>query len=283
MGRGRKGDDVTTTGGPDQSIADPAAADQATGYPRVVRREVEPLDGDDISVEPDVARPHPRRRLLVATVVGVVLVAAGAGIAIAATAHHRSPARAATHLRSVAPASPAAAHPQHRVPVAPRVKARLTPKAGAPAPPPVVPPATIAPAPVTTPAVATPPPPPPVPAPPAEPLSVLEWRAAPPVLTVTSGGRVSFTVTVVNPTNGTVTLPNPLSCAPVLRGPKGAQFGFSVCTEITLAMRPHQTRAQRYTIYATDSGAAGGTPLPPGRYTATIENRYTIGVDITSS
>ena len=138
-------------------------------------------------------------------------------------------------------------------------------------------------APVASPTFATPPPPPVVTAPPVESTSVLQWKATPPTISIKGGGHKTFTVTVTNPTDGTVTLPQPLSCAPVLRGPKGVAFGFGVCVEMAQVMSPHQTSlTHTYTIYATDSASAGGNALKPGNYTATIENLFTVNVHITA-
>ena len=45
---------------------------------------------------------------------------------------------------------------------------------------------------------------------------------------------------------------------------------------------PHDALTQRYTIYATDTGAAGGAALKPGAYTATIEDLFDVKVTVTA-
>jgi hypothetical protein len=136
-------------------------------------------------------------------------------------------------------------------------------------------------------AVAPPPPvaptEPPVTAPPSYPPSALQWAATPAALTIKSGGHRVLTVHVTNPTDGTVTLPHPLSCAPTLRGPKGHMIGFGVCEEMAQVMSPHDQLTQRYTIYATDTAAAGGGAVAPGTYTASVENLFDVKVTITPS
>jgi hypothetical protein len=107
----------------------------------------------------------------------------------------------------------------------------------------------------------------------------LQWSATPAALTIKSGGHASFTVHVTNPTNGTVTLPHPLSCAPTLRGPKGHTIGFAVCEEMAQVMSPHDALTQTYVITASSDGTA----LAPGTYTATVENRFDVKVTITAS
>jgi len=111
---------------------------------------------------------------------------------------------------------------------------------------------------------------------------VLQWKTTPSAISIKAGGHKTFTVTVTNPTAGTVTLPQPLSCAPTLRGPKGATFGFGVCVEMVQVLSPHQVLSHTYTIYATDSASAGGNALKPGNYTVTIENLHTVNVHITA-
>ena len=282
---GRQGDNVTTTGGPERSLADPAAGEQIE-YPIVVDRGVGELDGDGIVVEPETRTPdHPRRRTRAVIVGAVVAALVVAGVAIALANRDTG----ASSLRSVSAVKPPAAHPTPNKinPNPARIVTPAPPKIVHPKPANVTPPIVTPTAPVATPTAATPPPPPvtapPVITPAVEPTSVLQWHATPASISVTGGGHKTFTVTVTNPTAGTVTLPQPLSCAPVLRGPKGVAFGFGVCVEMTQSMTPHQQLAHTYTVWATDSASAGGNALKAGNYTATIENLFTVPVHITAS
>jgi hypothetical protein len=152
------------------------------------------------------------------------------------------------------------------------------------------PPVSVAPeTPVSSPpAVVVPPPPPVVPqeppdtTPAASPPSVLQWSSAPGSLTIPAGGHKELTVHVVNPSDGTVTLGHPLSCAPTLRDAKGHSIGYGVCVEMAQLMAPHDELTQKYTIYATDTSAAGGNALKPGTYTATIEDLFDVRVTVTA-
>ena len=75
----------------------------------------------------------------------------------------------------------------------------------------------------------------------------------------------------------------PLSCPPALQTEHGASIGGAVCAQMAQVMSPHQMLTQQYTIYATDTGDASGSPLAPGRYTARVENLYSVEVTITAS
>ena len=250
---------MTTTGGPEHSVAEPVTNAH--------------FDGDDIVVIPDAAPVRRRRsRALLVGAVVVVLIAAGVAIAVALTRDDGKQS-----VQSVAPARPAPAVSQ---PKRPPVKQRRVVQK---------PPASIAPkTPVSSPPVvgAAPPPPPPpvapteppVTAPPSYPPSVLQWTATPAALTIKSGSAGVLTVEVTNPTDGTVTLPHPLSCPPTLRGPKGHVIGYGVCTEMAQIMSPHQTLRQKYVIKASSDGGA----LAPGNYTASVENLFDVKVKITA-
>jgi hypothetical protein len=255
---------VTTTGGPEHSVAEPAT--------------VEHLDGDDIVVVPD-APPvrHRRSRALFVGAVVAVVIAVGVGVAIAVTRDggkadvatgapvRTSPTPAASQPRAQKPKPPKKAVTQEPpASVAPQTPGSSPPVAVAPPPPPVLPQEPTD----TTPAVSPP--------------SVLQWSSTPGALTIPAGGHASLTVHVVNPSAGTVTLGHPLSCAPTLRGPKGHVIGYSVCVEMAQLLAPHDQATQRYVIYATDTAAAGGDALPPGTYTATIENLYDVRVTVTA-
>ena len=211
------------------------------------------------------------------------------GIAIAVANRDHPSSSSAQSIRSVQPVSPPAhptppraVRPKQPVPVNTPAPVNKTAPVNPPALVPVAPPASPAvPAPVTPPVAS--PTPPPVTTPPAEPASVLRWTASPAALSVKGGAHAIVTITVVNPTKGTVTLGTPLSCPPTLRGPHGAVFGGAVCAQIAQTVQPKSTLTQRYTIYATDTGDASGQPLPPGVYTASFENLFKIKVNVTKS
>ncbi|MGO9876072.1 MAG: hypothetical protein ACLPVY_20045 [Acidimicrobiia bacterium] len=277
---------MTTTGGPEPFLADPAVGNRSTDDP-VLHVDSERLEGDDIVVEPGAPRPGSRRRRLATAgaVAGVLLVG---GIAAAVADNHHSPSHA-SNLRAVATLHPPTAHP---TPPTAAVKPKITqvksvlPNASVTTTKTtsgnVAPPASIAIGSAETPTT-TMSPPPPVTTPPVEPASVLEWSATPSELSVRAGAQMSVTVTVANPTNGTVTLGTPLSCEPTMRGPRGAVIGAFVCAQITQVIQPHARIAQRYTIHATDTGATSGKALTSGTYAATVENLFTIKVNVTNS
>jgi hypothetical protein len=100
---------------------------------------------------------------------------------------------------------------------------------------------------------------------------------------IRAGGHATFTVHVVNPSDGTVTLGHPLSCPPTLRDAKGHVVGFGVCTEMAQLLAPHEQRTQRYVIYATDTAAAGGAALAPGVYTASVESLFDVSVTVAAN
>ena len=274
---------MTTTGGPEHSLADPAMATTRRQTIRSCIGHADRLDGDDIVVEP--AAPHAirvggRRRVDRRRDRG----------GCARRRRRRSRSRPAI-IRATAPAqascarsqpaSPPAAHP---TPAGRTVKPKPVPVEansrqgavdhehdagrGQPA---GAGPATPAP---TTPATAPPPPvtaPPPVTTPPAEPASVLRWTATPAALSVKGGAHASVTVTVVNPTKGTVTLGTPLSCAPTAARPArrgdrrsgvradGAVDGAALDAHAALHDLRDRHRRRR-----------AASPLPPGVYTASV-------------
>ena len=216
-----------------------------------------------------------------------MLVVGGIAIAVANRDHPSS--TSAPNIRSVQPVSPPAhptppraVTPKQPVPRQRRSRRSRPAPVNPPAPVPVAPPANPVVAAPVTPPVASPTPPP-VTTPPVEPASVLRWTANPAALSVKGGAHAIVTITVVNPTKGTVTLGTPLSCPPTVRGPHGAVFGGTVCAQITQTVQPKSTLTQRYTIYATDTGDASGQPLPPGVYTASFENLFKIKVNVTKS
>jgi hypothetical protein len=278
---------VTISGGPDRSLADPAATEQQADDPVVLSRDADPLDGDDITVDPGGAPRDPSRRILVAAIVLVlVVVAIGTAIALG----HRSSKSTASSVSTAQPAHPPAAHP---TPVRPPIAVAPLPTPTTAAPAQIVTPSSAVVTPPTNPAnavvipppvaVTSPPPAPPVTAAPASPPSVLQWHATPAALSVAGGKQVSFTVSVANPTNGTVDLPTPLSCAPTVRGPKGVVIGASICEQVVQAIAPHQHLTQRYTIDATTTGDPSGQPLKAGAYTASIQNLFEVKITVTAA
>jgi hypothetical protein len=275
---------VTTTGGPDHSFADPAIERGSADDPFVLDR-ADAFDGDDIVVEP--AAPHRRARrvrLAAGAAVAAVVLVAGITAAVASRDHtHSTP----SSLRTVSPPTPRPARAT-RAAVAGKPKIRPAGALHPHAPAPInkttlanVAPASSAAHPTTPPSVATSPPP--VSTPPVEPTSALEWSATPSRLSVNGGAQMVVTVAVVNPTNGTVTLGTPLSCPPTLRGPRGAVIGGTFCEQITQTVQPHSKLTHRYTLYATDTANAGGRPLPPGIYTATVEHQLEITINVTKT
>jgi len=242
-------------------------------------------DGDDIVVIPDAPASPSRGRMRAFLVGAIVLVLAAAGITIALVNRDDS---GTTRVSSIAKRAPTptikpstkrvVAKKPHKVPSRPRASVPIpvvvttipvNVGGGAPAgPPPVTP--TLPVAPPTT---------------PSYPPSMLTWQTSPAALTIKAGGHAVVSVTVTNPTDGTVTLGQPLSCPPALKPNNGgaAIAGGGVCEQMAQVMSPHQTLTRQYTIYATDSADASGAPLAPGRYTATFENLHAITVTVTAS
>jgi len=283
---GCQGDNVTTTGGPEHSLAEPALGNETAGEPI--------LEGDDIVVEPNRPASHSHRRaraLTVAIVIGV-LIAIGVAIAIAT----RGNVGGNTHVTSSAPVHPPAANPSVK-----NSRSASKPKAAhtAPAhvhkpknvitPPPVVTPTSGVAPPLVSPstpvsaAPTTPATTPPPTLPPAEPPSVLRWTTLPSAISMKAGASVFLTVTVVNPTAGTVTLGHPMSCPPALQPVHGAPIGGAVCAQLAQIMAPHSQVVAHYTIYATDTGDASGAPLAAGQYVASIENLHNVKVTVTAN
>jgi hypothetical protein len=254
---------VTTTGGPDHSVAEPATIDTE-------------LDGDDIVVVPDAPPGRRRSRAWIVGAVVVAMIAAGVGIAVAVTRDDGT-----TSVQSKAPAGP---KPETKASEPSRPRSQPTQPVGQK--PPAVPAVPVVPqTPVSSPpvGVAPPPPPavaqtePPVNAPPQSPTSVLQWSATPAALTIPAGGDAVLRVHVVNPSDGTVTLGHPLSCPPTLRDANGHVVGSAVCTEMAQLLAPHEQQTQRYVITAI----ADGAPLEPGKYTASVENLFDVKVTVT--
>ncbi len=113
---------------------------------------------------------------------------------------------------------------------------------------------------------------------------MLAWQTTPSALTVKAGGHATIAVTVTNPTDGTVTLGQPLSCAPVITPEHGGSaIASGVCEAMAQIMAPHQVLTQQYTIYATSSGDASGAPLAIGRYAVRFENLHSIWMTVTAN
>jgi hypothetical protein len=106
----------------------------------------------------------------------------------------------------------------------------------------------------------------PAPQPKTSPLSAVVWTA-PDSLTLAQGTKKSITVTAQNPTDGTITLPWPLSCAPQLDGG-------GVCPAVAQLLAPGTSASATYVIDATGIAA--------GNYTLTIEGVLKIPVTVTA-
>ena len=94
--------------------------------------------------------------------------------------------------------------------------------------------------------------------------SALTWTA-PSSLTIASGKTAPLSVTAHNPTDGTVTLPHPLSCTPRL------DHG-EICTEMVQLVGAGQSASAQYTIDAHGIAA--------GHYTLNIEGVLTVAVTV---
>jgi hypothetical protein len=265
MDRAVAGGIVTTTGG--RGDVDLTAPDLGTP------------DGDDIDIIPEAPATRSRGRMRAFLVGAIVLVLAAAAITIALVNRAGTDTSRLSTIGNEHPAATPKPQPK-RVVTMPTVKPRV-----------VAPPSSVV---VTTPNVASPttagipavqPTLPTTPAPtPAYPPSVLTWQFTPAALTVKAGGHTTVSATVLNPTDGNVTLGHPLSCAPVITPENGgAAIGNGVCVQMAQVMTPLQTLTQQYTIYATSTGDASGNPLAVGRYKVRFENLKTVSMTVTAS
>jgi hypothetical protein len=272
MDRAVAGGIVTTTGG--RGDVDLTAPDLGTP------------DGDDIEVFPEAPSPPSRGRMRAFLVGAIVVVLAAAALTIALINRDGTDSTRLSSIekrpQSPTPPSVKRAHPKTaaksplKIPVKPRVSVP-TPTAATTIPN-VASPTTVG-TPAVTPTLPTTPP-----TTPSYPPSMLTWQTTPSALTIKAGGFAMLSVTVTNPTDGTVTLGQPLSCAPVLRPEHGGgAIGGGVCAQMAQVMSPLQTLTQRYRIYATSTGDASGAPLAPGRYAARFENLHSIWVTVTAS
>jgi hypothetical protein len=285
---GGQGDNVTTTGGPEHSLVDPAPSNESVNDPVVLDNE-SALPGDDIVVEPDRPESHRRRRARTLTVIVVVALLAAVGIAIAIAT--RGGADGKTKVTSSAPVNPPPANPSVKKAsnTGPRKTTPKKPTGNVTKPTakvitpvvPISPPNAVAPqAPASVaPTAATAPPT----MPPSSPPSVLQWTTTPSAISMKAGGSAFLTVTVVNPTTGNVTLGHPMSCAPTLKPLHGSPIGGAVCVEMAQILGPHEQVVAHYTIYATDTADASGAPLTSGAYVVNIENLHDVKVTVTAS
>ena len=226
-----------------------------------------PLEGDDITILPgNVSRPRRRRRPALALTAAGVLLAA---IVAAAALRHPASGRVRTSAPPVSTVAAAKTAPRAR-PAPTTVAQASRPSAAPPSSAAVIHSTTApthAPLPVTSPRpIVTPMPGGTVAAPRVVPSSALHWDA-PDTVTVKSGASVAFSVRAVNPTDGIVELPNPLSCAPSLDNS-------TVCAAVVQIIGPGQAAAARYTI------SAGG--VRPGTYVLSIEGLRTVRVSVTA-
>ncbi len=244
-----------------------STTDERDGSPLETSREVA-ADGDDIVVitEPDSGRR--RRRdgvILIVTVVVVLLAGLGIAVALRGRSSHTTVRTTST---TVARVSGIAAPPVPTSATAPRASPTTTTAVVAPV---TSPPVTAGPR-VTTAVVAPGPSAPPatVAAPPTAPPpkqygpSVLTW-SAPHSMTVVEGTSAILAVAAHNHTDGTVTLPHPLSCGPRLDHSE-------ICPEVVQLVAHGTSAGAQYTIDARG--------IAPGHYTLRIEGVLTVAVTV---
>ncbi|HEV7524436.1 MAG TPA: hypothetical protein VGP92_05690 [Acidimicrobiia bacterium] len=227
-------------------------------------------EGDDIVVVPgDPAEPPRTRRRAALALGGIVaaLLVVG-GIALAARNSDAKPTVSAAPPTTILTRSIAKVHPKVKVKVkAPKatVPKVVTPTVVVTTVANTAPHITVGTSGAITPHVTNPAPPPT--AAPAKnySASVLTWQA-PRSLTMAAGTTKTFSVTAHNPTDGTVTLPHPLGCAPRLDGQ-------GVCTEMAQLVGPGATASANLTLDATGIAA--------GHYSISIEGVLTIAVTVT--
>jgi hypothetical protein len=220
-----------------------------------------PVDGDDIVVVPggtgDPLGPSRRNIVAGAGIVAILVIIA----VVALVARHSG---STTRVRTTSPTTLA--------PVPIVANGKPTPSAPKKSGPPIAVATVENTSAPTTVAVAVPPvtaaaqtsPPTPVPPPKQYGPSVLTWDA-PRSLAIATGKTKTLSVAAHNPSDGTVTLPHPLSCAPRL------DHG-EICPEMVQQIGSGQSASARYTIDAT--GIAKGT------YTLKIEGVLTVQVTV---
>jgi hypothetical protein len=245
-----------------------SSTDERDGSPLETTRPGS-ADGDDIVVitEPDSGRRRRRDvRIWVAAVIVVLLAGVVARVVFRGQANH-------TTVRTTSPTvalTPAAVAPL------PAPMTVTPPRAATPTTSAVVLPFKSPPAktgPQVTPAVVTAPPQAPGPTsapPPTTPPtknygpSLLTW-SAPHSMTVLAGSTAILAVAAHNRTDGTVTLPHPLSCAPRL------DHG-EICPEVVQVLPSRTSAGAQYTIDAHG--------IAPGHYSLTIEGVLTVAVTV---
>jgi hypothetical protein len=230
--------------------------DRDGGVDLTARTEV--FDGDDVVVIPDEPQPHNTRRRRVALVVGALATVA-AIIIVAAIAAGGTKAKpqvlAASPNPNLGRTAPA---PKASAPKPVRRKTRSS-TPGAPltsAPVIVVPPSLPN---LTTPPTAAP-------ALTQYPPSSIQWTA-PASVTIAHNAQTTITVVAHNPTNGTITLPHPLACAPTLSGN-------GICAEMAQILAPGESASAHYKI--------DGAEVSPGVYTLDVEGVLKIRVVVTA-
>jgi hypothetical protein len=276
-GSGGSGGIVTTTGG--RGDVDLTAPDLGThGGPGLGGP-----DGDDIDIIPG-APPTTSRGRMRAVVVGAIVVVLGAA-AITVGVMNRNGTDSSQLSAISGRKQPAAAPPTHkRVVTKPTAKTPVKPRVSVPTKVVGTTPSnaetpTSNGVPAVTPTTLSTPPPTIASYPP----QMLMWQTMPNALTVKAGGHATISVTVTNPTDGTVTLGHPLSCAPVVTPENGGSaIASGVCVEMAQIMAPHQVLTQQYTIYATTSGDASGSALATGHYAVRFENLHSIWMTVTA-
>jgi hypothetical protein len=236
-------------------------------------------DGDDITVitHESALDPNRRRRVALLAVVGVVLLAGLIAAFVAlrdddSTSVSTGPVASTPSL----PASTIATAKNGRAAPAAATKkattATPTSAAKVATPTPTIAPAVAPPAATGSNPGAIPPSQPathattPPTVPKTSPLSALVWTA-PANVSMQSGTQVHVTVSVRNPTDGTVTLPHPLSCTPRLQHDE-------VCPEMAQRVGPHQIAG---TIYVLDA-----TGVAPGVYRLKLEGVRPLTVTVTA-
>lgn len=235
---------------------------------QVVDLAREALDGDDITVIAPEPRPEPNRHRRLVALAVVAAVGLVGLIAALVVIRHDDSTSATTDRVASAPSGPAStvAIAKNDRAAAGAVGAKkatnpapTTAAANVASPTPTVlpiqlPPATTAPGaiPPSRPATnATTPPT----APKTSPLSALVWTA-PANVSMPSGTKLHVTVSVRNPSTGTVMLPRPLSCTPRLQGDE-------VCPEMVQLVGPGRTASATYLLDATG--------VDPGVYKLMLE------------
>jgi hypothetical protein len=224
-------------------------------------------DGDDIVVLHDVHPRRPGRRDVLIGVATVVLLIVAGGIAIVLVNRGSNAAKVRTTSSSVVTTPPVArSKPKPKVAAKPAVPVRtpsptaavIVPAAPATSPPIAVgnsniaPPPTVAPAPTTL-------------APPKQyGPSALTWTA-PRSMTIVAGTTAVLSVAAHNGTDGTVTLPHPLSCTPRL------DHG-EICAQVVQVLASRASAGAQYTIDAHDVVA--------GHYSLTIEGVLRVAVTV---